>query len=105
MGPKIGFRELGEADLPLLFQWLSTPHVAERYGTDEEDDSSEEGIRANYLPYIDGDSRTSHYVILLDGEPGGLIRWYLVGDYPDYHRALQVEPDSISIDLFIGDPD
>ena len=38
MDVEIGFRELKEADLPLLHRWLNTPHVAEWYGTDEGDD-------------------------------------------------------------------
>ena len=101
---KIEFRALGEADLPLLFQWLNTPHVAEWYGTDEGDDPSEEGIRTKYLPYINGDPRTSHYITLLDDEPSGLIQWYRLSDYPQYASAVQLEPDSIAIDLFIGNP-
>lgn len=104
MSPEIGFRPLAEPDLPRLHGWLNSEHVAEWYGTDEGDDSSEQGIREKYLPYIDGDPRTAHYVILLDGRPAGMIQWYRVGDYPEYCQAVTVDPGSIAIDVFLGDP-
>jgi len=103
LNSSISFRPLVAADLALLHEWLNRDFVAQWY---HQPDPSLEGVRAKYLPSITGaDTRTRHYVTLVDERPTGMIQWYYLSDWPEYGQAIEVEEPSISIDLFIGESD
>lgn len=96
----IGFRPLRSDDLPLIYRWLNTPHVARWWDAAP----SLAAVEAEYLPYIRDAGSAQCYTILLAGEPIGFIQTYLIDDHPEYAAAVQVEPGAAGVDLFIGDP-
>ncbi len=87
----IGFRLLGEGDLPRLVTWLRAPHVSAWWHP-----MTPAEIAAKYLPRLRGETATRVHAILLDAEPIGML------------QATPVEggeADTCSIDLLIGDAD
>ncbi|HVF09919.1 MAG TPA: GNAT family N-acetyltransferase [Abditibacteriaceae bacterium] len=96
------FRKLKEDDVPLLHRWLNTRHVQQWY---TKADVSLDEVRTKYLPRIRGEAPTHAYLILLLNKPVGYIQTYRIRDYPEYSRALQVDEDAASLDLFIGEAD
>jgi aminoglycoside 6'-N-acetyltransferase len=92
----IEFRPLTEDDLPLVEQWLRREHVA-RWWRDAIDESI-----AEYRAALEGREPTDHYLIVVDGQPVGMIQTYLVSDYPEWEEVVQVGPDVAGVDLMIG---
>ena len=86
-------------DLRLLHGWLQRPHV-QRWWSDRE---TYDEVVEHYLPSIEGDEPTDHYLVLLDGRPIGFIETYLVSDHPDYAALVGVGEGVAGVDLFIGD--
>ena len=68
----VAFRPLRISDLPLLQAWLSLPHVDEWW----HEPLDLAGVRAKYLPRIDGTEPTYVFVIERGGGPIGWIQWY-----------------------------
>jgi aminoglycoside 6'-N-acetyltransferase len=84
-----------------MLHWLSDPDVAAWF---EERDRSPAGMEASYGPTIDGSEPVRGFIILIDGRPAGFIQTYVLGDHPDYLEQIDLEPDVVSSDLFLGDP-
>lgn len=102
---RVGFRELQREDLPLLFQWLCEPHVAEWWRDLPADLAA---VEAEYGPCIDGDDPTELHVIEADAEPAGMIQRYLIADEPQWWPAFDGICDvsnAAGIDYLIGVPD
>jgi RimJ/RimL family protein N-acetyltransferase len=95
----IGFRRLTGEDLRVLHEWLQREHVKRWWSKHETYDD----VVAHYLPALEGREPTDLYVILLDGEAAGFIQTYLVRDYPDYQRLVEVEDGVAGVDLFLAD--
>jgi aminoglycoside 6'-N-acetyltransferase len=95
---KITFRPLEPEDLELLARWQSAPHVARWW----QDPADIESITAKYAPSVLAEERTEVFVILVDGDPVGLIQRYRHRDHPDWDRAVGV-PDAVGIDYYIGE--
>ena len=100
-GP-ITFRRLAPADLPMLRQWLTEPHV--RHWWNHE--TSPEAVERDFGPAMRGDEPAEDLVVALDGVPVGLLqrcRWH---DYPAYVEEiapiLEIPPGTVSIDYLIG---
>jgi aminoglycoside 6'-N-acetyltransferase len=89
--PEIGFRPLGEAELPRLVTWLNAPHVAEWWGT-----PTQAEIEAKYLPRLRGETGTRVYTILLESTPIGMVQ------ATPAQRAGGA--DACTIDILIGEP-
>ena len=110
--PVVTFRPLRRADFAQLRGWLNEPHVYEWWGVDAGPDAlggpgpkaaTADQVDAKYGPAVDGLDPTSRFVILLDGDPAGLIQWYRLEDSPDYAAAIG-EPTGAGVDVFLGDP-
>ena len=97
----ISFRPLTEEDLPLMHRWLNTPHVLEWW--DKPGPSIEE-VWEKYHPRVMGEEHTDCYIILYVEQPIGMIQTYMIDDYSEYGRQVQVGEGAAGIDLFIGDP-
>jgi aminoglycoside 6'-N-acetyltransferase len=86
-------------DLRLVHEWLQRPHV-QRWWTERE---TYEEVVEHYLPSIEGEEPTDHYVVLLDEQPIGFVETYLVSDHPEYAALVEVGEGTAGVDLLIGD--
>ncbi len=100
----ITWRRLGESDFPQLRQWLAQPHVA-RWWNHE---SSPEAVERDFGPAAGGLEPSEDLLVMLDGEPIGLVQRCRLADYPDYLAELAAEVDvpdgAVTMDYLIGDP-
>ncbi|HLZ72359.1 MAG TPA: GNAT family N-acetyltransferase [Dehalococcoidia bacterium] len=96
---QIAFRPLQADDLPRMYRWINTPHVARWWDAAP----SLAAVEAEYLPRITDSGPTQCYAILLAGEPAGFIQTYLIDDHPEYAAAVEVERGAAGVDLFIGE--
>jgi RimJ/RimL family protein N-acetyltransferase len=96
------FRPLTLADLPMLHEWLTRPHVAEWWSHP----TSLAEVDEEYAPLItDRDSTDHAYIVLADGEPIGFIQSYVAmgsgnGWWPD-----ERDPGVRGIDQFLAHPE
>jgi RimJ/RimL family protein N-acetyltransferase len=99
----ISFRRVEMADMPLLHRWLNASHVREWYAKDPR---TLEAVLEKYGPRVRGEAPTDPYLILHEGEPVGYIQTYLIRDYPEYSRALDLDEaeNAAGVDLYIGEP-
>ena len=93
----VAFRRLTEADLDLVEKWLGREHVA-RWWRDDVDDSL-----AEYRAAIEGREPTDHFLIEVDGRQAGMVETYLVSDYPEWEKIVQVGAGVAGVDLLIGE--
>jgi aminoglycoside 6'-N-acetyltransferase len=93
----IAFEPLRKSDLPLVRDWLEREHIR-RWWRDSLDESIAEYERA-----IEGLDPTDHYVIVIDGQPVGMIETYLVADHPDWEAIVQAGEGVAGVDLLIGE--
>jgi len=78
--PRFHFRPLAEDDLPMLFDWLNRPHVAEHW----RGEVSVDEVREKYLPRIAGADAARPFLAELDGEPVGYVQVYDCGAVPGW---------------------
>jgi RimJ/RimL family protein N-acetyltransferase len=97
--PRIDFRPLTRADLPLLHEWLARPHVAEWWGAPP----TLAAVEAEFAPYLGAASRVRPFVVLVDGAPGGYIQWYVVAGDDDGWWPDERDPGARGIDQFLAD--
>lgn len=95
----IDFRPLRLDDLPLLERWLSMPHVDAWW----HEPLDLAGVRAKYVPGIEGTEPIHVFVIGHGARPIGWIQWYRWADYPEHAALLGAGPESAGIDLAIGE--
>jgi aminoglycoside 6'-N-acetyltransferase len=98
----IEFRPFSRADLPLLAQWLDTPHVARWWPSRA--GNSPARLAEYYGPAIDGEDPSRLFLIGSDGEPVGFGETYLHVDEPDWDRTIAL-PNVAGIDYLIGRPE
>ncbi|MER5258747.1 GNAT family N-acetyltransferase [Streptomyces sp. NPDC002855] len=100
----ISWRRLAETDFPLLRRWLEQPHVA-RWWNHE---TSPEAVARDFGPAARGEEASQDLLMLLDGEPFGLVQRYRFADYPEDVDQLadqaEIPQGAMSIDYLIGDP-
>ncbi|MED5262604.1 MAG: GNAT family N-acetyltransferase [Myxococcota bacterium] len=97
--PRIDFRSLTEADLPLLFEWLNRPHVAQWW----DGPILYNEVLDRYGAHIRSES-TSPYVVLLDGVPGGYIQSWVAALESEYWWEGVSDPGVLGIDQLLADP-
>lgn len=98
---RITFRRLTRDDFPQMLAWLSDPDVSPWYTAEE---LSAEGMEREFGEAIDGIDPVDSYIVIIDDVPAGYIQSYRLGDHPDYLAQLDLDPDDVSTDLFLGDP-
>ena len=99
---QITFRDLTRDDLPMMLRCLSDPDVSPWYEVRE---LTPEYLDQEFGAMIDGRDPGRPFIILIDDRPVGYIQTYELGAFPDYQRELDLEPDVVSTDLFLGEPD
>jgi aminoglycoside 6'-N-acetyltransferase len=95
----IEFTPLTADDLRLLHAWLQREHVKQWW----RDREAYEGVVEHYLPAIEGREPTDLYLIVLDGEPVGMIETYLVVDHPEWAALIGEGEGVAGVDLLIGE--
>ena len=97
------FRPIERSDFAMLSRWLQQPHVARWWA----DDSSLEGIEADYGPNVDGAEPSEVFIVECEGRAIGLAQRYFVHSYPQYvqelERLLPVPAGTCSIDYLVGE--
>ena len=84
-------------------KWLNTPFVHEWYDKDKL--NSLEEITKRYGPKIKGEKPTDCYLVLYEEKPVAYIQTYKVNDWPEFGDYIGYDDHTVSVDLFIGDPD
>src|SRR5882724_11612002 len=90
------FRPIASADLPMVRQWLTAPHVVEWWG-----DAAEQ------FELVRGDldhPGMDQFIIATHGRPFGYLQCYDLTAWPDEAFGTQ-PPGTRAIDQFIGEPD
>lgn len=87
------FRKATTADLELLTEWRSRPHVREWWDSDEP--CSEEELE---------DPRVARWIVSIDGRPFAYMQDYTVHGWEE-HPFFRLPKGSRGIDQFIGEPD
>lgn len=95
----IGFRPVTREDFPLLHRWLTTPEVQAWWRSDTR---SLGDVEREYGPQADGSDATRSFLILVAGQPAGMIQCYRHADYPDWDEAVGI-PSAAGIDYLIGE--
>jgi len=90
-------------DLPLMLQWLETPHMREWWG--------EPDVELGYIrDMIEGRDTTRPFIFSADGEPTGYIQYWFIGDHQnaawiaDHPWLAELPSDAVGVDLSIGEP-
>jgi aminoglycoside 6'-N-acetyltransferase Ib len=97
----ISFRPLATADLPMLCEWMTRPHVAEWWDTPP----SLEEAELDYGPWIAGVVSHRGYIATLDEAPLGFIQCYVPAETHDDGWWLDEHDRSVrGIDQFLAEP-
>ena len=99
--PAVSFRPLTQADLPLLHQWITRPHVAEWWGKP----ASPAEIQEEYGPLVGGQSTARPYIVQNDGAPIGFIQSYVAMGSGDGWWPDEQDPGVRGIDQFLAHAD
>src|ERR1051325_4788611 len=93
--PFYGFREMSAADLPLVRDWLTRPHVREWWGDPDEQFTLVSGDMAE--PAMD------QYIVAADDRPFGYLQCYQM---TQWNTGFGPQPDGArGIDQMIGEAD
>jgi len=100
----LSFQPVAADDLPLLAQWMDTPHWRQWWGDPEE----ELGFIRDM---IEGRDTTRPFLFLVDGRPVGYIQYWFIGHHQnevwvkDNPWLMALPSDAIGVDLSIGAPE
>jgi aminoglycoside 6'-N-acetyltransferase len=101
--PSLTLRPLTAADLALLADWLREPEVARWWNHD----STPEAIQRDFGASVRGEEPGEDLVVSLDGQPIGLLRRAVIGDYPEdlaeLSAIVDVPDGAVEVDYLIGD--
>lgn len=95
---RIDFQEFTPGILPRMLTWLSDPDVRPWY---DEGDLTLENLAEKFAP----EEGLHRFLIAIDDRPTGYIQAYRLSSEPDYQRQVDVDPDAVATDLFIGEPE
>lgn len=91
------YRPLEQADLPMLEEWLSRPHVSQWWGTPPTLDELRRDLEHDTAADV-----SWQYLALLDGRPVGFIQAYdVMRADPDWWREER-DPGARGIDQFLA---
>jgi aminoglycoside 6'-N-acetyltransferase len=99
------FTPLQEHSLPLLLEWLETPHVKAWW--DQAIVWNMDLIKEKFGAYVHGHKKLMRaYIICADGKEIGYIQLYNAHDFPrEDEVTLDELPNSLAaFDIFIGNP-
>ena len=96
----ITFRPLARGDMPLLFEWMQRPHLAQWWGGAP---ASQREVEEDFLPYLDSESTTRGYIALEDGVPIGFVQSYVVAGSGEGWWPDETDPGARGIDQSLCD--
>jgi aminoglycoside 6'-N-acetyltransferase len=105
MKEKIAFKPLREKDLPLMHQWLNTPHVSEWWSLDGNHHPSLEEVIRHFSPRVKGQDPVDVYIIIYDDKSIGMIQSCRLDDYPEEKANFGLDGSYAGTDIFIGEED
>jgi aminoglycoside 6'-N-acetyltransferase len=91
---KFAFTSFQESDIPLLFKWLSLPHVSEWW----RELKDYKKLHEKYVKWINA-ADVGPYLICHSKKPIGYIQWYL------YKGEEPLPENTYGFDIFIADLD
>jgi RimJ/RimL family protein N-acetyltransferase len=97
--PCITFRPITGNDMPMLFDWLTRPHVAEWWDSP----ATLADTIAEYDPHVTPDPTTRAYIALSDGAPMGYIQSYVAISGGGGWWTNVTDPGMRGIDQFLAD--
>lgn len=97
--PRVAFRRLVDADMPLLHEWIKRPHVAEWWDAPVTLDD----VRADYVPCLADDSETQVFIAEAEGRAIGFIQSYVAARSGDGWWPNESDPGVRGIDQFLAD--
>jgi aminoglycoside 6'-N-acetyltransferase Ib len=97
----ISFRPLTSTDVPVLYQWLTRPHVAQWWPPPE----SLTELEQEFTPLMADHSTTRPYIVLGEGEPIGYIQSYVAMGSGDGWWPDETDPGVRGIDQFLAHAD
>ena len=92
--PPYRFRSVAAADIPLLREWRSRPHVVEHWGAADVEDPAR----------VLADARVAMWIVELDGRPFAYAQDYSPHDWRP-HPFAHLPPGSRGVDQYIGEPE
>lgn len=98
---RVNFRALAHDDLRLMHRWINHDPEVRQWWSQEA--GPFEKIVAKYAPRIGATGPTRSYIIRYNTHPIGYIQEYLIRDYPDWQRLVDVPEVSAGVDLFVGE--
>ena len=99
---EVTFRPLCEADLPLLTDWLSRPHVIEWWAGGDAAPTLEDAM-AKYLPRMNPQSPIKVYIALLQQVPIGFVQSYVALGCGEGWWPEETDPGVRGTDQFLAD--
>lgn len=99
MSSPITFSLLTPADVAMMHEWLTRPHVAEWWG----EQGTVEELAEEYAECMVPGARDQAYIAHLDGQPLGYIQSYTVVGSPDGWWPDETDPGARGIDQFLAD--
>jgi RimJ/RimL family protein N-acetyltransferase len=95
------FRPLTASDLPMLYEWLRRPHVAQWWPTPE----LYADVVEEFRDHLDPSHSTRGHVALFHGQPAGFIQSYHAAGSGDGWWEDETDPGARGIDQFLADED
>jgi len=97
--PAVSFRSMEQADLPMVHEWLTRPHVAEWWRPTP----TLEELIAEYQEWMVGPVDVLPYIALADAMPIGYIQSYVVMGAGDGWWPDERDPGARGIDQYLAD--
>jgi aminoglycoside 6'-N-acetyltransferase len=102
---ELTFRRVTEDDFDLLAGWLAEPGVRRWWCHDP----TPEAVARDFGPAARGEEPCEDLLVLLDGEPVGLLQRCRFDDYPEDRaevaRLAPVPPGTVQLDYLLGPPE
>jgi len=100
----ITFRPFEESDLPQLYKWVRTPHVAQWWWTDSE---TYEKFVEDFHPDMHAKNFQTPFMVYVDGKLTGYAQYYQADKMCEECRTAYHNPGAgtIGLDIIIGEAD
>jgi len=95
------FRPITRDDIVTLHGWRNLPHVAQWWDPPH---PSYQTCVTEYTTYMRPNYNVEAFIIVRKGKDIGYIQKWSAHAFPDYNPYVEIDPDEVGIDIFIGKP-